>query len=188
MIMSKSSQAVKDWRIRTKARIIEAMGSKCNICGYNKCNGALELHHIDPNGKEFSFGGIRANPKSWDKIVEELKKCVLLCANCHREVEMGITNLPKGVSKFDEEYTEYKSPPVVYKNTCKQCGIEFIKKENGLQYCSSTCWNISSRKVDRPTKEQLKILIENSSWVELGKKFGVSDNSVRKWAKTYKLI
>ena len=135
--MSKSSQAVKDWRIRTKARIIEAMGSKCNICGYNKCNGALELHHIDPDGKEFSFGGIRANPKSWDKIVEELKKCVLLCANCHREVEMRITSLPEGINKFDEEYTEYKSPPVVYKNTCKQCGIEFIKKEDGLQYCSS---------------------------------------------------
>lgn len=186
--MSKNSQAVKDWRVRTKARIIEAMGNKCNICGYDKCNGALELHHINPDEKEFSFASIRANPKSWDKIVEELKKCVLLCANCHREVEMGVTKLPLNVKTFNEQFSEYKEPPVIYKNVCKQCGVEFIKKENGLQYCSSTCWNLSNRKVDRPTKEELELLITQTSWVQIGKKFGVSDNAVRKWAKQYKLI
>lgn len=186
--MSKSSHAVKSWRIRTKARIIESMGGRCNICGYNKCNGALELHHIDPHEKELSFGGIRANPKAWDKIVEELKKCVLLCANCHREVEMGVTALPQQINTFDENYSEYKTPPVVYKNNCKNCGIEFIKKEKGLQYCSPVCWSLHNRKVNRPTKEELQLLIQDHSWTSLGKQFGVSDNSVRKWAKSYELI
>ena len=105
-----SSQKVKDWRIRTKARIIEAMGGKCNICGYNKCNGALELHHIDPSAKQFSFGGIRANPTAWNNIVNELKKCILLCANCHREVESGITTLPEQFDTFNEAYSTKYAP------------------------------------------------------------------------------
>lgn len=183
-----SSQKVKDWRIRTKARIIEAMGGKCNICGYNKCNGALELHHIDPSAKQFSFGGIRANPTAWNNIVNELKKCILLCANCHREVESGITALPEQFDTFNEAYSTYKSPPVVYKNNCKQCSVEFIANEKNRKYCSPTCYNLATRKVNRPSKEELQKLIETTSWVQIGKQYGVKDNSVRKWAKLYKLI
>ena len=80
-----SSEKVKKWRHETKKRIIESMGGKCQICGYNKCDSALDLHHINPEEKEISLASIRANPKSWSLIVAELRKCVLICANCHRE-------------------------------------------------------------------------------------------------------
>ena len=53
--MSKSSEAVKKWRRNTKLKLITCMGSKCQICGYNKSQNALEFHHIDPEEKDFSL-------------------------------------------------------------------------------------------------------------------------------------
>lgn len=108
MVYTQSSQKVKDWRVRTKARIIDSMGGKCVCCGYDKYQGALECHHLDPPEKEFRFGGIRANPIRWLKICEELRKCVLVCSNCHKEVEAGITILPQNAARFDERFVEYK--------------------------------------------------------------------------------
>ena len=49
---------------------------------YDKCMSALEFHHLDPKEKDFS---ISTNIKSLDLIKKELDKCILLCANCHRE-------------------------------------------------------------------------------------------------------
>ena len=66
-----------------KARIVEFLGGACSKCGYDKCLAALVPHHIDPTTKRFSFGNARC--RAWARVVEELKKCVLLCANCHAE-------------------------------------------------------------------------------------------------------
>ena len=106
--MSKSSEKVKAWRKRTKERMVESMGGCCQICGYNKTHKALEFHHIDPNEKEMGFGETRANNVSWAKLVVELRKCIMLCSNCHKEVHEGITELPRSYASFDENYVEYK--------------------------------------------------------------------------------
>ena len=70
-------------RIARKQRAIDMLGGACSICGYNKCNDALDFHHIDPAIKvhEIKYFSMM----SWEKIENEVKKCVLLCANCHRE-------------------------------------------------------------------------------------------------------
>ena len=77
------SQAVVDWRKRTKLKLIEYKGGKCEICGYNKCIAALEFHHLDPNEKDFTISG---SSKSFEHLKEEVDKCILVCANCHREL------------------------------------------------------------------------------------------------------
>lgn len=102
-----NNEKVKEWRKRTKDRIIEAMGGECICCGYNKCSASLTLHHINPSDKEFGFGAIRGNPKSWFRIVNELRKCVLVCANCHGEIEHNDKKLPKKYKVFDESYSTY---------------------------------------------------------------------------------
>lgn len=102
--MSKRSQDVINWRKRTKKKIIEAMGGGCQICSYNKCPEALELHHLNPEEKEFSFSSMRSSPKKLEIIKEEIKKCILLCSNCHREVHAGLTNIPENYAKYDESY------------------------------------------------------------------------------------
>lgn len=79
-------------RIKTKQKLVDLLGGKCQICGYNKSIWALEFHHINPEEKDFSFSqdGIT---RGWDKCLTEVQKCALLCCRCHREVEHGVTNL-----------------------------------------------------------------------------------------------
>ena len=77
------------WKQR-KLDAIEYKGGKCQSCGYSKYYGALEFHHRDPSQKEFVWQKMRLVSK--DKLTEELDKCDLLCANCHREVH---ANIPK---------------------------------------------------------------------------------------------
>jgi len=67
-----------------KIQCIEYKGGSCINCGYNKYAGALEFHHLDPSKKDFHI----SKSRSWkfdEKTKQELDKCALLCANCHRE-------------------------------------------------------------------------------------------------------
>lgn len=79
-------------RRKIKLKLINHFGGKCKICGYCKCQQALQFHHLDPTTKEFNLarGGMT---RSWATALKEASKCVLLCANCHVEVTAGVTNL-----------------------------------------------------------------------------------------------
>lgn len=83
---------VKTARRNTKEKAVEFMGGKCNACGYNKSLRALEFHHLNPKEKDFQIS--RASNPAWEKVKEELKKCVMLCSNCHTEEHERINNLP----------------------------------------------------------------------------------------------
>jgi hypothetical protein len=56
-----------------------------------------------------ALGAIRANATSWENIVKELRKCVLVCHNCHSEVHDGITNVPQDAASFNESFSQYKN-------------------------------------------------------------------------------
>lgn len=73
---------VQRW-INRKLKAIEYKGGACLKCGYSKYYGALHFHHVDPATKTASWVKIRL--WSWDKVLQELDKCVLLCSNCHAE-------------------------------------------------------------------------------------------------------
>jgi len=60
---------------------------KCELCGYNKCKRALDFHHITPTDKVEEVGRLMRDSKSKELILTEIKKCIVLCANCHREVD-----------------------------------------------------------------------------------------------------
>ena len=89
-------KAVTRRRKKLKVMAIEYKGGKCVFCGYNKCNDALEFHHIDPSNKGFSLS-VRGLTRSWSKIKKELDKCILVCANCHRELHADNSQLPKEI-------------------------------------------------------------------------------------------
>ena len=61
----------------------------CKICGYNKSHHALDLHHL--RDKKYDFTNMKT--LGMNTIKKEMRKCVVLCANCHREVHGGITQL-----------------------------------------------------------------------------------------------
>jgi hypothetical protein len=80
--------AVQKRRDKIKIMAVEYKGGKCKKCGYDKYIGVLEFHHI--NGKK-DFGiAAKGHTKSWEKIKEELDKCIILCSNCHKEEHAGI--------------------------------------------------------------------------------------------------
>ena len=76
-----------------KRILVDEAGGKCILCGYSRCHRALEFHHLDPGTKEFQLGH-RGHTRSLAKLRAEARKCVLLCSNCHAEVEAGITAVP----------------------------------------------------------------------------------------------
>ncbi|MDD5732017.1 MAG: HNH endonuclease signature motif containing protein [Patescibacteria group bacterium] len=77
--------AVARRRKRLRELAIEYKGGKCQKCGYKKCLEALEFHHLDENKKNFGLSA-RGVTRSWDKVKREIDKCILVCANCHREI------------------------------------------------------------------------------------------------------
>lgn len=69
------------------------LGGKCSICGYNRCQEALDFHHRNESTKAFGIAA-KGYTYAWTRVQTELDKCILLCANCHREVHAGILQLP----------------------------------------------------------------------------------------------
>ena len=73
--------------LKFKARkvLVESLGGKCEKCGYDKCIAALDFHHKDPTEKDFNISKVYPSKNMMPKLLEEVSKCMLLCANCHRE-------------------------------------------------------------------------------------------------------
>ena len=78
-------EAVKKRRRRVRELAVEAKGGKCSRCGYDRCIDALEFHHLDSSLKGFGISD-RGYTRSWSKVLKEIDKCILICANCHREL------------------------------------------------------------------------------------------------------
>lgn len=72
---------------KLKHILIEHKGGKCELCGYDSCEGALQFHHVDPTQKEFTLSHINLNDSTFsiERVFNEIDKCMLLCANCHAE-------------------------------------------------------------------------------------------------------
>ena len=133
------------------------MGKKCQCCGYNACNSALAFHHLDPLQKEIGLGAIRGNPASWDIIVLELRKCILVCHNCHSEIHAGVRDIPEEVACFNESFAEYKE--IELQDECPVCGTF---KNTSAKFCSHKCAATNRRKVDWDNIDLLKLLKEHT--------------------------
>ena len=181
-----SSKATSDFRRRRKENLILVSGGKCQLCGYDKSNSALEFHHIDDTQKLYS---IAANGTCHDleKDLKEIQKCILVCANCHREIHDGNYSAQELEEKkfYNEEIAnrlrldkQKLSEKTLY--FCLKCGKQLYDKNiSGL--CEE-CYKQSLR-TNRPTRDELKFLIRNKPFTKIGEQFGVSDNGIRKWCK-----
>lgn len=86
------SEAVASRRRRLKEILVAEAGGRCVACGYDRQPQALQFHHLDRATKEFAVSR-RGITLSLDALRAEARKCVLLCANCHAEVEGGALTL-----------------------------------------------------------------------------------------------
>lgn len=87
-----STDAVSRRRRRVKKILVEDAGGCCRRCGYDRCMAALSFHHLDPSEKRYALSQ-QGVTRSLARAREEASKCVLLCANCHAEVEAGVVSL-----------------------------------------------------------------------------------------------
>lgn len=78
---------VINWKKEKKKLLVEYKGGKCEKCEYNKCIEALEFHHLDPSKKDFT---ISSHSYSFERMKQEADKCILVCANCHREIHSSL--------------------------------------------------------------------------------------------------
>jgi len=90
-------ERVAAWRRNTKKRLLKEAGGRCRLCGYDRYAGALEFHHVDPEQKSFGLS-VRGITRSLESLRAEARKCVLLCSNCHAEVEAGVATLEEGAT------------------------------------------------------------------------------------------
>jgi len=159
-----------------KMKIVKICGNKCCICGYDKCYEALEFHHV--NEKDFTIANaLMTYP--WHQILKEVEKTILVCANCHREIHNGFysNNILKEKLKENVDrihyYIQYEQLILILNSLLKE-RINNIKR--------------SRRKVERPTYKQFIVEMNELHWnyCAMGRKYGVSDNAIRKWEKAYK--
>src|SRR6266511_1020030 len=80
------ADAVQRRRRKGKQILVEEAGGKCVLCGYHRCIAALEFHHRDPSQKSFGLAQ-RGITRALEQVRKEARKCILLCSNCHAEVE-----------------------------------------------------------------------------------------------------
>lgn len=85
-------EAVTKRRRELKKKLVEHFGGCCKICGYNKCIAALSFHHLDPTQKDFELG-TKGLTRSYEKLLVEASKCLLVCCRCHTEIHAGLINI-----------------------------------------------------------------------------------------------
>jgi 5-methylcytosine-specific restriction endonuclease McrA len=100
-------KAVQRRREKVRLMAVSYKGGCCQVCGYDRCIEALEFHHLDPTQKDFGISH-KGYTRSWEKVKEEADKCILLCANCHREFHAGMLQLPQVT--VVEKLGEFRKP------------------------------------------------------------------------------
>jgi len=157
---------------------------KCEKCGLKS----------EWNGKELR---LQVNHKDGNWLDDRQENLEFVCPNCHSQTNnfcgtKGLTEVTRCKASYKKKKRRGRGKKLPYKGceqryVCLECGEYFWPKRKVQKYCSRKCCTKNSRKTKRPTKEQLEQEIKENSWLALGRKYGVSDNAVRKWAKAYEL-
>lgn len=170
--MSENPNNYENQKLRGLKRKYEAVlqrGGRCERCGYDKNLSALEFHHRNPEEKEFQIDMRRFSNTNLETLKEELNKCELLCANCHREhhnSDLLLTNIPNII--LNSSKTSFSNPSG---NICPVCGQRF-PKVSGKIYCSEQCkWKDKGYPSLDEVNQKYK---ELKSWEKVAQSFGLT--------------
>lgn len=90
--------AQKEKGFTRKKLLVKELGNKCSKCSYSKNYTALEFHHLNSNIKKFTLDMRSLSNRSLKSINSEVKKCILVCSNCHQEIhypEYNVNSTPQ---------------------------------------------------------------------------------------------
>jgi DNA-binding transcriptional regulator YiaG len=168
----------KNRGLQRKVFLINLRGGKCEKCPYDKNIASLEFHHLNPNEKDDSLDMRHLSNRTMKWILEEFEKCIVLCANCHREehhpdLESNIVS--KRLSEFKFKSFEQKTNN---KPKCLDCKIEI----NYTYKRCKNCNDIQKRKVkNRPSTTEIKELRTKFSLDEIAIQYNVSRRTISRW-------
>lgn len=139
------------------------------MCGYDKNISALEFHHTNPEEKSFQLDSRHLSNTSMGKILEESKKCILVCSNCHKEIHHP--NQEKTIVEgktFNNKslFSEDRKMQV-----CPVCGKKFSYTK-GKVFCSPVCRN--KNKNYPPKDEVLEKYKELKSQKKVAEYYGLT--------------
>ncbi len=132
-------------RVEAKRRMVEYKGGACHLCGYARCLRALDFHHVDPRTKKFSIAG--SHTRSWESVRQELDKCMLVCSNCHVEIEQIAirTHAPRCNVTAEAELV----------CVCRTCGRRFIY-DRRKGHTKGRCNSCGSNRAKPAERHELK--------------------------------
>lgn len=143
----------------------------CNNTEWNKQPIPIQIDHI--NGEHF------------DNRIENLR---FLCPNCHAQTDTYCGKNMQVCKDNKLKNEDRKNTPSVKeikpKNICVDCSKEVKSNSTRCKDCDEK-QRINRRKVERPSYDQLQADLQQMSMVKVGKKYGVSDNCIRKWVRQY---
>lgn len=126
--------------ILLRLELIEKLGGKCSKCGYDKNVAALHFHHLKE--KIFSIDTSNLQHKSLESIMNEVDKCILLCANCHTEEhhpsfsKENVRTLAESNIQAYQDYKKIRTPKRKI-NYCIDCGKEIGRNAKRCQNCAT---------------------------------------------------
>lgn len=186
--MTDDYQKLRNWRHSTKQMLVDALGGKCNKCGYNKALCSLHFHHLDPTTKLYNIADLLSKPKATDIIVQEAKKCIVLCAICHVEYHKDMWHIDEiQIKSFDETKIHWWLR-THREGICLTCDNTFIKQFEHTEYCSPECGRNTPKRrkcKDKPDKETLESMVWNIPTTKIAEIYNVSDKAVSKWCIKY---
>ena len=200
-----NQESVESRKREKKLKLVEYKGGKCSICGYDKCPAALEFHHLDMSEKDYGIGSHLH--KSFEFLKKEADKCILVCANCHRELHFKY-NEEKRLARETEENKNLSNAPEKRKiysidyNAVLSFINEGLKKDEMAKmlnvsvatltrYFSKVGINLRRgtrclEELEEPDQEELiRLRKEGLSFSKIGKKFKRSRNYISGLCKRY---
>lgn len=174
-----SKTRVKRWRQRAKEWLIEWAGGSCQACGYSRCHRNLSFHHV--YDKKAVVSRMIVTTMAFRLILDEAKKCVLLCHNCHGEVHERIIDCPSIEASAREKRLESMEMMRTVKprgsRPCKKCG-----QPARSQFCSLSCSG-KRPQISWPSDEEMSQTVLKEPLTTIALRLGVSDKAVKKHCK-----
>lgn len=167
-ISKHSEDNYRKWKktIRQKRRdfLYNIAGNKCTICGYDRSINALCFHHINETTKKFNLSSTNLE-RNMDLILKEVKKCVLLCHNCHSEVHEGLHDIKLNPITIEcdvpKELFDFEPIKITKDVYNKECHWIKCKKESVRTIIkpTSSTFNINEIKISKINKDTIDMVL-----------------------------
>lgn len=150
-------------RLNFKKKAVNYKGGSCSKCGYIKNVASLEFHHVNPAQKEIQPSKLVA--KTWEYARQELDKCVILCANCHREEHHRLDTIKKLNNDFASNFTSSFSDKILTgkspgEKSCLTCDIVLTEDNISVGSHKVRCKSCYSKRIIEKTVEAKQRAVE----------------------------